>query len=108
MLLTRQNVDGLEIEFSDMLVEDQNNAALSYVDCKTISRQGFSVDFDHPFRPLSSAQADHQCCKSQLSDKWNNVLNALLAYEWRIAITRSGFARLPVTMVDRRNIVNLY
>ena len=65
IILTRQNVDGLEIEFSDMLIEDQNNAALSYVDCMIISCQVISVDSDYLLRPLSSAQADYHGCESR-------------------------------------------
>lgn len=34
VIIVRQNVDGMEIEFANALVEDSNNDALGYTDCQ--------------------------------------------------------------------------
>jgi protein transport protein SEC24 len=70
--IVRQNMDGAEIEFSNLLVEDTNNDAMSYIDCKLVTLKA-------TMRYLTSGGRFMLCAQTNQSSS-KSFRNSLVAY----------------------------
>lgn len=66
LFIARQNLDAAEIEFSDMLVEDQNNGHMSYVDCMLL----FSSQAESLVNFVADLTVVHRQISTVVSDRW--------------------------------------
>jgi protein transport protein SEC24 len=60
VIVVRQNVDGMEIEFANHLVEDSNNDALGYTDCECVTVRVTDAD-------LKDLMTAHKSITNELS-----------------------------------------